>query len=330
MDPQNFQFRDLNPELAIGTSSDRYAGWIGQIYAEGRYKTVSRSKKVGGQSFKERVLPIESVAEYFEHFPILELDFTFYRPLLDQNLEPTSSFHTLVSYAEHLKPGDGIILKAPQMVMARSIRAGKSFGENENYLNAKLFIDRFYEPAIKIMDAHIIGFIFEQEYLASRARPEIPEFTAGLEEFFKDIPDDNRYHLEIRTETLLKKPYFDCLAKFGVGQVLSHWTWLPALNRQFELGGNEFLNSGKSCIIRLLTPQRMKYDETYARAFPFDKMVDGMLPPGMIEQAVEISATALEKNVRPMIIINNRVGGNAPIMAGMTAKKFLDIMSGKA
>ena len=81
-DLEQFQFRNLHPLVKIGMASDRYAGWIGQIYSEERYdgRIGQRTKLVGEQNFTERALPVESVAEYFEHFPILEIDFTFYRP----------------------------------------------------------------------------------------------------------------------------------------------------------------------------------------------------------------------------------------------------------
>ena len=79
---KKFLFRDLPQNILIGTASDRYAGWIGQIYTPGRYENgiTRRSHKIGEQNFTEEVLPIESVAEYFEHFPLLEIDYTFYRP----------------------------------------------------------------------------------------------------------------------------------------------------------------------------------------------------------------------------------------------------------
>jgi hypothetical protein len=31
--PETFHFRNLHPQVFIGTASDRYAGWIGQIYS---------------------------------------------------------------------------------------------------------------------------------------------------------------------------------------------------------------------------------------------------------------------------------------------------------
>ena len=58
-DLEKFQFRGLHPLIHMGTASDRYAGWIGQVYSEDRYKgrITERSKKLGGKSYKERVLP---------------------------------------------------------------------------------------------------------------------------------------------------------------------------------------------------------------------------------------------------------------------------------
>jgi len=75
---EKFQFRNLHSKISIGTASDRYAGWIGQIYSKDRYenKIKSRSKKLAGGSFQEDVLPVESVEEYFQHFSFLEVDFT--------------------------------------------------------------------------------------------------------------------------------------------------------------------------------------------------------------------------------------------------------------
>ena len=53
-----FIFRDIHPHINIGTASDHYAGWIGQIYTEGKYRLSARTHKVGNKSFKEERLPI--------------------------------------------------------------------------------------------------------------------------------------------------------------------------------------------------------------------------------------------------------------------------------
>jgi hypothetical protein len=50
---------------------------------------------VGDKTFTEETLPVESVAEYFEHCPILEIDYAFYRSLLESKGSPSSNYHVL-------------------------------------------------------------------------------------------------------------------------------------------------------------------------------------------------------------------------------------------
>lgn len=56
----------------------------------------------------------------------------------------------------------------------------------------------------------------------------------------------------------------------------------------------------------------MSYEESYAQAFPFDKMVSSMLGLEMIEDTVRIVNEAIKDKVQVNLIINNRAGGNAP------------------
>ena len=305
-------------------ASDRYAGWIGQIYSEGRYEKgiTRRSHKVGDKTFNEETLPVESVAEYFEHFPLLEIDYTFYRPLLESKGNPSQNFHVLKSYRQHMKDGDFVLLKAPQVVIARKLKRGSAFVENENYLNADIFTKQFYNPAVEILGPCLNGFIFEQEYHPKNDRFAIAKLGQDLDEFFGKIPKDNRYHIELRTEAYLADPVFEVLKKHGVGLVFSHWTWLPPLRKQFAKVRTEFFNSGNQVVIRLITPLRMSYEESYAKAFPFDKMVSGMLDPEMIEDTAKIVNEAIKDKVQVNLIINNRAGGNAPLIAQKIADRL--------
>jgi phosphoheptose isomerase len=59
----------------------------------------------------------------------------------------------------------------------------------------------------------------------------------------------------------------------------------------------------------------MSYEESYAKAFPFDKMVSGMLDSEMIEDTAKIVSEATKDKVQVSLIINNRAGGNAPLIA---------------
>ena len=324
---ETFHFRDLHPFLCMGTASDRYAGWVGQIYSTDRYfgRTTRRSKKVGGKNFVEEVLPVESVEEYFQHFRTLELDFTFYNSLLGENGVPTSSFHTLQAYRKHLKNQDRLILKAPQLFFARKIRRGKAYIPNEQYLDAQGFLERFYEPVRQLLDPWLDGIIFEQEYQRKNERVSVRELADSLDEFFSSLPRDDRFHVELRTQGYLAKPVLAVLAKHGIGQVLSHWTWLPPLKQQFAMGGRRFLNRSGSGVIRLMTPRGVRYQDAYRKAYPFDKLVPGMTSREMITQTVEIMQEALKQGIRINVIINNRSGGNAPLIAREVARQFLSM-----
>jgi hypothetical protein len=41
-------------------------------------------------------------------------------------------------------------------------------------------------------------------------------------------------------------------------------------------------------MIRLLTPLGMRYDETYTRAFPFDRLIDDLFNPVMVDEVVKL------------------------------------------
>ncbi len=66
----------------------------------------------------------------------------------------------------------------------------------------------------------------------------------------------------------------------------------------------------------------MSYEESYAKAFPFDKMVSGMLDPEMIEDTVKIVNEAIKDKIQVNLIINNRAGGNAPLIAQKIADRL--------
>ena len=84
-----------------------------------------------------------------------------------------------------------------------------------------------------------------------------------------------------------------------------------------------FFNSGNELVIRLMTPLGMRYEDAYAKAVPFDRLVEGMLQPEMVLDSVRIIKGAIEKGVLVNLIINNRAGGNGPLIAREIAEKFI-------
>jgi uncharacterized protein YecE (DUF72 family) len=322
-----FLFRDLHPRVAFGTASDRYAGWIGQIYTPGRWESriTRRTNVVGGRTFAEAVLPVECVEEYFRHFGALELDSTFYRPLLDEDLKPTATFFLLRAYAEHLRPGDRLVLKAPQLVIAPRVRRNGALVTNPSYLDADLFTHRFYAPAGRLLGGHLAGILFEQQYVRAVDRDTTEWEAVDLERFFRRIPSDKRYHVELRTESYLAEPVLGVLRRLGIGLAFTHWTWLPSLSEQFERVGRSFFNEGGEVLVRLMTPHAVRYADAYAKAHPFDKLVEGMLSERMLREAAAIMRAAIDADRHVTAIVNNRSGGNAPLIVEKLVEEFLNV-----
>ncbi len=328
-----YAFRRLFPFLRFGTASDRYAGWIGQIYPEHYAKAVkTRKRKLGGRAFEERTVPIASVRDYFEHFDVLELDFTFYRPLLDAEGRPTNNLFVLEQYADQAPAEARFLLKAPQTFFARKLRRSREgkvvYEENLSFLDAEGVTKQFIEPARGLLGDRLAGVLFEQEYQRRAESPDPMENIAELDGFFRALPADVQAHLELRSAHLLVPPYFDWLADRGLGFVFSHWTWLPPLREQWRLCGERFTAADGTVVARLLTPLRMPYAEAYALAYPFDRPVPELSETkqarDMVLDAVALALRAEAHGAVLHLIANNRAWGNAPALAQAVAYRLLD------
>lgn len=328
-----FDLRNVHPNLRLGTASDRYAGWIGQIYPEHYRRAIkTRLHRLEGQTFEERVLPVASVRDYFTHFDLLELDFTFYRPLREADGRPTPSLFTLQQYATHAPPTARFLLKAPQLFFAatlRRTRGGQAFYEaNPHYLNAKACRRQFLEPAREVLGEQLLGVIFEQEYRRVDESPDPEANISALDAFFSALGNEVPAHLELRSAHLLTPAYFDWLAQKGLGFVFSHWTWLPPLRQQWRLCGERFTAADRNAVVRLLTPLGMTYAEAYARAYPFDHPVPELASTpqarDMVRDVTALVFHAAKQKVTVHVIANNRAWGNAPDLARTIACRVLE------
>lgn len=329
----DFDFRNLHPHVRFGTASDRYAGWIGQIYPASYEADVkTRRRKLGGQTFEERTVPIESVQDYFEHFGVLELDFTFYRPLLEADGAPSSNFFVLQQYADFAPADATFLLKAPQTCFSRKLRrsaGGKvTYEDNPEFLNADAYTKQFHEPAVQLLGDRLAGILFEQEYQRVKESPPPEQNIAELDGFFRAIPNDVQAHLELRSEHLLIPPYFDWLDDWGLGFVFSHWTWLPPIRNQWRMGGERFTAANREVVTRLLTPRNVKYADAYARAYPFDKAVPEIADtPQARDMVLDATALAFQAALQECVlnvIANNRAWGNAPALAQAIGYRMLE------
>jgi uncharacterized protein YecE (DUF72 family) len=324
-----YNFHDVHSSVRFGTASDRYGGWVGQIYPEDEYasRISTRSRKLGGESFTERRVPIESVEHYFAHFGVLEIDFTFYRPLREADGEPSNTLHVLSNYADHAPDAAAFLVKAPQMFFARTLRRGGAYEDNDDFLDREAYLRRFQEPVLDVLGDRLAGVIFQQEYQRVADSPSPEENIDELDAFFGSL-DGPQAHLELRSEHLLRPVYFDWLEDRGLGHVFSHWTWLPPIRRQWALSGHRLTADDGQVVARLLTPRDVKYADAYKQAYPFDRPVPAITETKQAQDMV-LDATALAyraeaQNALLNVVCNNRAWGNAPDLARTIAHRILD------
>jgi uncharacterized protein YecE (DUF72 family) len=324
-----YDLRGIHPHVRFGTASDRYGGWLGQIYPEDEYadQITTRKRNLGGQSYEERRVPIASVQSYFEHFDVLELDFTFYRPLLEDG-EPSPNHHVLSNYRDHAPADARFLLKAPQPYFARTLRRGGEFVDNPDFLDADAYISTFHEPATELLGDQLEGIIFQQEYQRVAESPHPDANVEQLDGFFSSLPRTVPFHVELRSDHLLTDGYFDWLEERGLGHVFSHWTWLPPIREQWARCGERFTAANDQAVARLLTPRDTKYAEAYGMAYPFDEPVPELSETeqahDMVLEATALTYRAEADDVLLNVVANNRAWGNAPDLARTIGHRILD------
>lgn len=289
---------------------------------------------MGANIFEEVVLPIESTQEYFEHFDVVELDFTFYRPLVDPSGKATPNYFVLDSYAAHAPDNAKFLLKAPRTFFARKLRRSKDkkayFVDNESFLDHEQYTSQFLKPAISILGDRLAGIIFQQEYQRKSDGPSAEQMIAELDEFFSGIDDSIQNHIELRSPHLLTADYADWLGESGIGFVYSHWTWLPSIKEQWLRSGESFTAKNNEAVIRLLTPRKIKYADAYALCHPFDKAVPELVNSSgtqqMVDETVALAFKAIQQAGVLNVIVNNRAYGNGPELAKRLGQRIMDFV----
>ena len=336
-----YDVRGLHPNVRIGSASDRSAGWLGQVYPRDVWagEVTSKPKRVGAVTLDDRTLPVASAEDYFLHFPDLEIDFTYYRPLLEPSGKPSPGLFQLEQYSDVAPPGARFLLKAPQQFTARRVRRtvdGRvAYVDNPDYLDAQAFETRFVEPARRTLGVKLAGVIWEQPYERARDSPEPDAFVAELDGFVRSLssgppgaPGGVPLHFEVRSPHLLSPAYLDWLAEREIGFCFSHWQWLPTLGDQWRLVGERFTSGSGEAVVRLMQPREMTFDESFRLAHPFDRPVPALSQTGaarrMVDEAVALMYQAVGAGVTLHVVGNNRAWGNTPDLARTLANRFLD------
>ncbi|MGA6829248.1 DUF72 domain-containing protein [Nitrospira sp. NS4] len=283
----------LSPLIRFGTSTWTYEGWQGQVYTRPYAKTTFARECLG-----------EYCQYQYKDEPLFRTvcnDATFYRP-------PTAN--QLRRYLDQIPEDFEMCFKVWEEITipryATQARYGAKAGQpNPRFLDPTLFKDLVLIPYREArFEPHTGPFLFEFQRHGLSAH----EFCARLDEFFRQVPKDFRYAVEIRNAGLLGPDYHQVLEAHGVAHVYNHWSYMPQLAEQHRRMGSF---TAPFTVLRLLTPLQMPYEAAKKRAAPYTKIVEEL--PDMRRDTVELVKKAVVEKRQAYLLVNNRSEGNAPL-----------------
>ncbi len=281
----------------FGTSSWKYAGWLGQIYARERYLTRGRFSP---RQFEQRCLE-----EYVETFPTVCGDFSFYQFYRAEYWQKL-----FAQVPATFKFG----FKAPEDIttprFSQQARYGPKAGqENPDFLNAGRFTAEFLDRLAPWRQQ--VGYIVLEFPQFHRATAESnARFLEQLDGFLGQLPAGWPLGVEMRTKSLLGPDYFACLRRHGVAHVFNSWTHMPAIGGQLDLP--DVLTAGFVVARVLLKPGRA-YEQAVQAFQPYDAVRDPY-PEGYRDVASLVRRARQSTPKRDAFIaVNNRFVGNAPL-----------------
>jgi uncharacterized protein YecE (DUF72 family) len=294
----------LSPLIRFGTSTWTYEGWQGQIYTRLYAKSTFARECLG-----------EYCQYQYKNEPLFRTvgnDSTFYRP-------PTAN--QLRRYLNQIPEDFEMCFKVWEEITipsyAKQPRYGSRAGQpNPRFLDAKLFNELVLTPYREAkFEPHTGPLLFEFQRHGMSAE----EFCSQLDGFFRQLPRDFRYAVEIRNAGLLGTAYRNMLETHSVAHVYNHWSSMPPLADQHQRMRSF---TTPFTVLRLLTPLNMSYEAAKKRAEPYTKIVEEI--PQMRRETVQSVRQAVSEGRRACVLVNNRSEGNAPL----TVQGLLEMFQG--
>lgn len=270
----------IPPSIWFGTSTWTYDGWSGDVYHRS-YRSAEPARR------------LEEYARY-PLFRTVGIDSAFYGP-------PTEP--VLAQYAQALPPGFPCVSKVWDRITARRFDRER----NPDFLNADLFKEAVLAPYARAFRDHAGAFVFEFQAMRGKDLPEPAAWGDELDAFLKRLPRDFRYAVELRNPELLTELHGAVLARHGVAHVFNSWTGMPTIGEQLELPWA--FPAGFTVARALLRPGRA-YADAVKLFEPYDRIRDPQ--PAVRQDLLRLVAEAMRRRIEAMILVNNRLEGNAP------------------
>lgn len=283
-------------EIFIGTSSWKYPGWCGLIYAPDRY--ASRGK------FAESRFNRECLAEYAETFSTVCVDGAYYQFPTEIQLTALAD-QVPAGFKFSFKVTDEITIKEFPQIARMAKRAGQT---NPHFLDAELFKRKFLGPCEAVRDK--VGLlIFEFSRFHTMDFRHAVDFAEALDGFLSRLPKGWDYGVEIRNEEFLGREYFEVLRRNAVTHVFNSWDAMPPVTEQMEKIGDAL--EGLPIGARFLLKPGRGYQKAVEKFSPYDKILE-VYEEGRTAAAALIEL-AWRKRSRLYLYGNNRFEGCSPL-----------------
>lgn len=281
--------RRLPPHVKFGTSTWTYDGWAGDVYHRA-YR--------GAQ-------PARRLEEYVRYplFGTVGIDSAFYEP-------PSEA--VLAAYARALPPGFPCVSKVWDRITARRFTPDRRWGNlagqrNPDFLNAALFKEAVLAPYARAFRDHAAAFVFEFPTMREADLPDPAAWADELDAFLSELPREFRYAVELRNPELLTEAHGAVLARHGVAHVFNSWTGMPTIGEQLEL---PWTLAAPFTVARALLRPGRRYADAVKRFEPYDRIREPQ--PAVRRDLLRLVAETARRRIEALILVNNRLEGNAP------------------
>ena len=184
----------MSQVVHIGTSGWSYADWVGPFYPAG-------------------TPPGDYLARYAQHFDVVEVDSTYYRPPGRQMVQ---------NWAGRTPAHFRFALKAPGEITHKKVLHDCD-AEMEVLLEA-------LEP----LRAKTLCVLWQFGYFNRKAFASATPFFEQLAAFLVQYAGRTPLAVEIRNKQWLSADYFDLLRRHGAAAALVEHSWLPRIDRLIE------------------------------------------------------------------------------------------------
>ena len=249
-------------DIRLGTCGWSYDDWVGPFYPEG-------------------TAAADYLTIYSQHYEIIEIDSTFYRPPTPEQVD-----RWRVVTPRKFQ----FTLKVPQLITHEKVLLGcrddfRSFIETVRGLENKLYC-----------------VLLQFQYFNKQAFPQPKIFFERLEEFLDSAGSEVPIAVEIRNKTWLSPDWFDLLRRHQAMAVLVDHPWMPTIPdmlKRFDIV------TGKAAYVRLIGDREAIEKQTKT----WDKVVIDR------NAALEATAEALRQiaaRTDVIVFANNHYAGHAP------------------